>query len=384
MSAEQAGQPDQSSSGPLARGYARAIVFFRFVVPLVWVVAAVAVYHYAPGTSELPTASVDALIPGGMPSQQAEARSARIFGSSLLPRIAVVQRDPDGLSLADQRSIVAHAVALDQGRLTGYPDGSVAAPYVNTVKAFPAARERSTTAITYLAFPANVAITYQRDLASRYAEQVSVPGARAWVTGFITGNLTQSQAIRTHLLLVELVTVGVVAAILGLYLRSLLAPLADARRRRDLLGALDAGGRVPRRPHGAAAAGRDRAGDRGAPARRRHRLLRLLPLRLARADARWRHAQAGRALDDGPVHPDHRDGRAARRARALDAARRLDRVRADARARDGDRRLRQHGRHGDDRPGRDRASSAGRSSGRGCAIPAGGSVSASGRRSCGC
>ncbi len=160
-----------------------------------------------------------------MPSQQAEARSARIFGSSLLPRIAVVQRDPDGLSLADQRSIVAHAVALDQGRLTGYPDGSVAAPYINTVKAFPAARERSTTAITYLAFPDNVAITYQRDLASRYAEQVSVPGARAWVTGFITGNLTQSQSIRTHLLLVELVTVGVVAAILGLYLRSLLAPL---------------------------------------------------------------------------------------------------------------------------------------------------------------
>ena len=226
MAAEPRAAPaEEIHSGAVARGYARTLVFLRFLVLPAWVAAAVAVYHYGPTISQLPAASVDALIPQGLRAKRAEDRAARIFGSSLLPRIAVVQRNPDGLPLAQQRRIVAHAAALDRGRLRGYPKGSIAAPYVNTLRAFPAARERSTTAITYLAFPSTASPTDQRDLAFRYAREVSVPGARAYVTGFIVGNLTQSETIHDHLHWVELATIALIAVIIALYLRSLLAPV---------------------------------------------------------------------------------------------------------------------------------------------------------------
>ncbi|HET7045591.1 MAG TPA: MMPL family transporter [Gaiellaceae bacterium] len=225
MAAEPRPPSDDVHSGRVARGYARALVFLRFLVLPAWIAVAFFVYQHGPAIGELPTASVDALIPQGLAAQRAESESAKIFGSSLLPRIAVVQRNPDGLPLAQQRKIVAHAIRLDEGKLPHYPSGAIAAPYVNTLKVFPAARERSTTAITYLAFPSTVSITDQRDLAVRYAREVSVPGARAYVTGFIVGNLTQSQAIRDNLRWVEIATVCVIALIMGLYLRSLIAPI---------------------------------------------------------------------------------------------------------------------------------------------------------------
>ncbi|HET8605801.1 MAG TPA: MMPL family transporter [Gaiellaceae bacterium] len=211
--------------GRASRAYAAALVFLRFLVPPLVAVAAFVVWHAGPSISSLPSANVGALLPGGLPATEAEAKSARIFGSSLLPRILVVQRDPGGISLRSQRAIVRHAIALDRGTLTGYPKGSLAAPYVNTLRIFPAARERSTTAITYLAFPGDVKATTQRDLAARYADQVSRLGPQARVTGFIVGNLEQSQSIDSHLRWVELATILVIAIILGLYLRSVAAPL---------------------------------------------------------------------------------------------------------------------------------------------------------------
>jgi RND superfamily putative drug exporter len=219
--------PEEVTSGRSSRLYASAIVFLRYLVPLVWVVAAFFVWQHGPTLAELPGSNVDALIPRGMPSERAEADSARIFGSSLLPRIAVVQRDPHGLRSGQQRAIVEQAVALTEGRLPGdYPPDSIAAPYVNLLARFPAARERSTTAITYVAFPTGVDIAHQRNLAVGYAERLTQKtGVKARVTGFIAGNLEQSQAINDHLPWVTLATLAVVSLIIGLYMRSLLAPL---------------------------------------------------------------------------------------------------------------------------------------------------------------
>lgn len=201
------------------------VVFLRFLVIPALVAAAYFVWRDGPTLGQLPSAKVNALIPAGLEAEKAEQASARIFGSSLLPRIAVVQRDPHGLSLRSQKAIVRHAVRLDEGRLPGFPQGSIAAPYVNTSKLFPAARERSTTAITYLAFPSSVKVTTQRSLAQRYASEVSPLGPKAYATGFIPGNLDQSQSVNDHLRWVTLATLAVIAIIIGVYLRSLVAPL---------------------------------------------------------------------------------------------------------------------------------------------------------------
>ena len=76
-----------------------------------------------PGISTLPTSGVQALLPRETSAGKAELEADRLFGSALLPRIAVVQRNPDGLPLPQQRRIVGLAIRLDRGRLPGFPPG---------------------------------------------------------------------------------------------------------------------------------------------------------------------------------------------------------------------------------------------------------------------
>jgi RND superfamily putative drug exporter len=209
----------------VSRAFTRTILFLRLLVVPALVFAAVASWRELPGVSSLPDAGVGALLPSGTPAARAEAEAARLFGSSLLPRIAVVQRNPHGLGLGDQRRIVRLALRLDQDRLRAFPRGSRALPYLNTARLVPGARERSTTAITYLGFPASVAPVDQRNYAYQYARAVSQPGAAAFATGFIPGSIAQSDLITHNLLWVELATVLFVAVVIGGYLRSVLAPL---------------------------------------------------------------------------------------------------------------------------------------------------------------
>ncbi|HZQ64698.1 MAG TPA: MMPL family transporter [Gaiellaceae bacterium] len=205
--------------------------FSWLVVTLGWlvvpalVVAALAARAYLPSISTLPESGVRALLPDHTTAGLAEEEANRLFGASLLPRIAVVQRDPAGLTGAQQRRIVRTALLLDRGRLPGFPPRSRALPYLNVSRLVPGAREHATTAITYLGFPASLTTREQRSLADRYAHATSVPGAPARATGFLPGSVAQSDAIDDGLIWVEIATVGLVAAIIGLYLRSLVAPL---------------------------------------------------------------------------------------------------------------------------------------------------------------
>lgn len=208
-----------------SRIYARTILFLRVVVIAALGVAAWASVHYLPGVSSQVQLSARGLLPSNSRAAQTEAEASRLFGSSLLPRIAVVQRNPSGLSPADQRHIVQLAMRLDRRGLTGFPRGSRAVPYMNTAGIVPGARERSTTAVTYLGFPSRLDARTQRNLAYAYARAVSVPGATANATGFLPGSLAQADAIDHSLHWVEIATVLVVALIIGLYLRSLLAPI---------------------------------------------------------------------------------------------------------------------------------------------------------------
>ena len=209
----------------LAFTFTRSILFLRFLVVPALAVAAFAAWRYLPGVSSLPDAGVEALLPKDTPAARSEAEAARLFGSSLLPRIAVVQRDPHGLGPADQRRIVRLALRLDRNELHAFPRGSKAVPYLNTLRLVPGARERSTTAITYLGFPDSLTPVDQRNYAYQYARAVSLPGATASATGFIPGSIAQSDLISRNLLWVELATVLFVAVVIGGYLRSLLAPL---------------------------------------------------------------------------------------------------------------------------------------------------------------
>ncbi len=211
-------------SGRSSRVFARVVGASRFVVVPLLILAALASWRYLPGVSSLPDSGVRALLPENTAAARSEATAARLFGSSLLARTAVVQRDPRGLSRSEQRRLVRFAVRLDQDRLARFPRGSRALPYLD-VHGVPGARGSSTTAITYLGFPASLSASDQRKFADRYAGALSRPGAPAEATGFIPGSVAQSVAISDSLFRVELASVLLVALILGLYLRSVLAPL---------------------------------------------------------------------------------------------------------------------------------------------------------------
>jgi putative drug exporter of the RND superfamily len=212
-------------TGRPSRAFAWFVVTLGWLVVPLLCVAAFAAWTGLPGISTLPTSGVQALLPKDTSAGKAELEADRLFGSALLPRIAVVQRNPDGLALVQQRRIVGFAVRLDQGRLPGFPAGSRALPYVNALGVVPGSRERGTTAITYLGFPAALTPNQQDELARKYAHVVSVPGAPAAATGFIPGSIAQSNAIDDGLVWVEIAAILVVALILGLYLRSPVAPL---------------------------------------------------------------------------------------------------------------------------------------------------------------
>jgi putative drug exporter of the RND superfamily len=212
-------------SGGVSRAFVATVTAARWLIVPALVFAAFASWRWLPGVSSLPDAGVRALLPANTPAARAEQEAASIFGSSLLPRIAVVQRNPRGLPPRQQRRIVELALRLDENRLHAFPRGSKALPYVNTAKLLPGARESSTTAITYLGFPDTVSPVDQRNYAYQYARAVSLPGAPAAATGFLPGSLAQSDEIDHNLRWVELATVLFVALVIGGYLRSVLAPL---------------------------------------------------------------------------------------------------------------------------------------------------------------
>jgi RND superfamily putative drug exporter len=216
---------ERVKSGLPSRLFARLVGLLGVLILAALVAAAYGAWRYLPGVSSLPDSGVRALLPADTPAARAELVAGRLFGSSLLPRIAVVQRNPAGLPAVQQRRIVQTALRLDEGRLHVFPRGSRALPYLNTARLLPGARERSTTAITYLGFPTSVAPQEQRNYADQYAGAVALPGAQAEATGFIPGQIAQSEAIDHGLIWVEVASVLAVAIIVGLYLRSLLAPL---------------------------------------------------------------------------------------------------------------------------------------------------------------
>jgi RND superfamily putative drug exporter len=217
--------PEPVRTGRPSRAFAWLVVTLGWLVVPALCVAAFAAWKGLPGISTLPTSGVQALLPKETSAGKAELEADRLFGSALLPRIAVVQRNPDGLPLAQQRRVVSTAVRLDRGVLPGFPAGSRALPYVNALGVVPGSRERGTTAITYLGFPSELTPNQQDELARKYAQVVSVPGAPAAATGFIPGSIAQSDAIEDGLVWVEIAAILVIALILGLYLRSPVAPL---------------------------------------------------------------------------------------------------------------------------------------------------------------
>ncbi len=215
------------TTGRVARSSAFLIVRARFLIVPGWILAAVLATLYLPGPAATQSSVLGTLIPQDAPALQAEIRSVRDFGTPLLARTAVVQRDPQGLSTEAQGRIFVRAVKVNLHQDPGLAQIAGAFPITNTLKLLPASRESSTTGITFLFFDPDLNLYEQRALAESYARQIDQPGdSLIGVTGAAPARLEQGELIERALPLVEGATLALIALIVGLSFRAIGAPLA--------------------------------------------------------------------------------------------------------------------------------------------------------------
>ena len=106
------GQP-KAAAGFLARGYAFVVVSLRLLIIAGWAAAVAAAIIFLPPLNPT-TGGLSELIPPGSPAAHAESDATRLFGFPLDAAVAVVQRDPRGLSTATQVRAVRQALAADR------------------------------------------------------------------------------------------------------------------------------------------------------------------------------------------------------------------------------------------------------------------------------
>ena len=163
--------------------------------------------------------------PSGSRAGAVEARSAQLFGTPLISRSLVVQRDARGLAPAAQVRALGRARAGEDRSL---PALRGVLPLVNARGLVPASRETGTTAISYLFFaPDTLARRPGRDGARvRARARSSRPDdALVGVTGVVPARIAQWHAISGALPWLTLVTVLLIAAVVGLRFRAIGAPL---------------------------------------------------------------------------------------------------------------------------------------------------------------
>ncbi len=212
-----------TSSHRARRVWTSALVRLRWPVVVTWVAVAFAVVVWLP-----PLTGGDSALKGfasGNPAVETELRSFQLFGFPLTGRTAIVQRNPDGLSVYAQAEAVLRAVALTQGAYDTSLLGALPVP--NTLAAFPGSAESGTTVVTFLFNDPRASFAAQRQAGERFAQQqLNDPDdAYVGVTGSVPARDAQAKLIASHLQLVEVVSVLAIALIVGLTFRSVVAPL---------------------------------------------------------------------------------------------------------------------------------------------------------------
>jgi RND superfamily putative drug exporter len=212
----------------LARALAWTVIHLRFLFVPAWIVAAVLATIFLPSLNETEASSLNSLVPKDSGAVAAERTIVQKFGFPLFSRVQMVQRDQKGLSPAAQARAIGRAADVDRGLLREqYPNILGAIPVTNTGKFVPGSREDSTTAVTYLFIDPSFDIFQQRSMAETFANQEAgrADDHLIGVTGAIPARADEADLVTRGLPWIEIATVVLIALIVGLHFRSVVAPL---------------------------------------------------------------------------------------------------------------------------------------------------------------
>jgi putative drug exporter of the RND superfamily len=206
------------TTGRLPRAYAWTVVRLRWPIVIGWAVALAYAAFILPAPVQPPDTLVS-LIPAHSPAVRANAFALRHFRAPLTTEVAVVRRDPNGLSRSEEARILSTARAVDRKARTHPGSGPVAVPVINARGVVPGSRETRTTAITYLAFPPSMPTVRQIDGAN------GMRGGGGHVTGILPAEVHEGGLVDDALPLIEGATVVLIALLVGVRFRALGAPL---------------------------------------------------------------------------------------------------------------------------------------------------------------
>jgi RND superfamily putative drug exporter len=214
-------------SGPGARWsllVSRAIVALRHVIVVGWIAAAVAMVLTLPGLGG--SADLELPLPDDAAPLAAEQRSAEVFGAPLISRTQVVVGRPGGLSAAEQAALARFALDVSRRRVPGLEEIVAAAPLTSAGGIAPGAREGPAAMLTYLAFADPTSVARQTRLGRDYIAAAPVPaGATAGLTGSSAVRQEQMEAMDDWLPRVVGITLALIALVVAVVFRSLVAPL---------------------------------------------------------------------------------------------------------------------------------------------------------------
>ncbi|MDX6481268.1 MAG: putative drug exporter of the superfamily [Gaiellaceae bacterium] len=212
-------------AGPVTRAYGQLVTWLAPVLVAVVAVGTYGAYHFLPSIASAPNATTDSLLPQHPASLAVEQEAARIFGAPFDTPYLVVQRNPAGLSAADQKQSVLKAVRVDQGKAAAEFRGVAAVPILNTLGIVPGSREHDTTIVTYLYFPRHSGSGTALDIANAYASYLGPGLDTVGVTGAMPARIEQFRLLQSRLTWTEIATVLLILFIVGIALRAVLAPL---------------------------------------------------------------------------------------------------------------------------------------------------------------
>ncbi|OMQ16547.1 hypothetical protein A7K94_0201810 [Modestobacter sp. VKM Ac-2676] len=139
----------------------------------------------------------------------------------VLSQTSVVVHDPDGLSVLTQADVALWAATHTQA----YLDGNVPAGRGQIVAAVPVPTSTPETAVTYLYVSNYTSLARTRDLAREYAAHFhNQSEVQTYVAGVVPAQVAQADYLQSRLHLFEVATLVLIAAVVGLTFRSVVAP----------------------------------------------------------------------------------------------------------------------------------------------------------------
>ena len=204
-------------------GLARAIVWLRFPIVLVWIAAAALATTRLPSIFDADTGELGNLLPPSAPSLRVERESAERFGLPLLSHTLAVASEPGGFSPGRLAAASRYVVAVDSR-----PARRAELRAVPVLNVPGVARGRpSTTLAVFLYTDPGLSVVEREATIGRFADGLArASGARSVeLTGTIPAGTAQTKLGNDWLPWLELATIAIVVGVLSLHFRAVGVPL---------------------------------------------------------------------------------------------------------------------------------------------------------------